>query len=165
MNKRQLTIFKSVLNVANTHAQRLTMAMGHIQDILPLTTEKLENLSVAEVSFLDVITGRFAKLQDLINAKLFPLLLEALQEDTNLTSALDRFNKLEKLGILPDAHAWIDMRNVRNMVTHEYPDDPDTMVDNLKQIIKEAQQLLAYWQTLQPTIEKTIQQVEKMNTH
>lgn len=165
MNQENLSVFKSVLKVADVHAARLNMAMEHIKKLQPLTTEKLEHLTDEELSFLDVITGRFAKLQDLIGSKVFPLLLDLMQESTPSMSAIDRFNKLEKLNLLPNASVWINLRETRNIVTHEYPDDNLTMINNLKTILKDALYLHNYWTDLRNKIDLEIKKFEKLNQH
>ena len=44
---------------------------------------------------------------------------------------LDRLNRLEKIGFLPSAEAWIKMREFRNLITHEYPDNPELMCNSM----------------------------------
>jgi uncharacterized protein with HEPN domain len=34
----------------------------------------------------------------------------------------DKFNKLEKLGILPSVQCWQQLREIRNKFAHDYPE-------------------------------------------
>lgn len=47
---------------------------------------------------------------------------------------IDKLNKLEKLNIIEDAHVWIDMRKARNIIAHEYPDNPTLISNTLNSI-------------------------------
>lgn len=46
------------------------------------------------------------------------------------------------------------MRELRNHLTHEYPEHPDFMADNCNQAIQASQELLNYWEDLQKKAEK-----------
>jgi hypothetical protein len=49
------------------------------------------------------------------------VLLEALEEDISGIPFIDILYKMEKLHLLENAKDWINLRQVRNNVTHEYP--------------------------------------------
>lgn len=51
---------------------------------MPKSVEVLSQLSLEQVAFLDMMTMRFGKLQDVIGAKIFALILDILGEDTVL---------------------------------------------------------------------------------
>ena len=61
-------------------------------------------------------------------------------------------NLLEKRGILPSAKEWVLMREFRNHLIHEYPDNLDLMADNLNKALEYVKALLALWQTLKERI-------------
>jgi len=65
------------------------------------------------------------RLQDAMGGRLFPAILEYLQEPYETQPMLDKLNRLEKLGYLQQADAWQDMRSIRNKFAHDYPDDSD----------------------------------------
>lgn len=148
-----LDILKNKINVGNLHANRIEKALHHIQPFEPISAEFLENLSDENLGYLELLTGRFAKLQDFIGAKIFPLILEVLQENTQELSTLDRLHLLEKLGYINNTREWIDLRNTRNLATHEYPDDPKLMASNLEKIVLSAKSLLMYWENLKKKID------------
>jgi hypothetical protein len=74
---------------------------------------------------LDQLLFRFTKLQDAMGTRLVPATLTALSEPVEDWPMIDRLNRLEKLGFL-DADAWLRWRQIRNQLSHEYPDRPDT---------------------------------------
>ncbi|MCG7757281.1 MAG: hypothetical protein LZF63_11580, partial [Nitrosomonas sp.] len=51
-----------------------------------------------------------------------PTLLKSMAEKPG--SALDNLNRAEKLGFLPSVEQWLDTRNLRNKLIHEYMSDP-----------------------------------------
>lgn len=142
---------KNASEIAEIHANRLEKALFHIKD-LNITANKLAHLDDASLGFLELLTSRFAKLQDLIGTKIFSEILIALQETSENMSNLDKIYRLEKIGILPSAKDWILMRAMRNIVTHEYPDNPELMYINIKKTIEYAENLLQYWQSLKARI-------------
>lgn len=143
MNKN----LKNYLEIADIHANRLEKAISHIKN-LNITADNLTNLDDISLGFLELLTSRFAKLQDLIGTKIFSEILNTLQEVSENMSNLDKIYRLEKIGILPSAKEWISMRTLRNTVTHEYPDNPELMCENIKKVIEHAKNLLQYWQSL-----------------
>ncbi len=150
-----IEILRSVIQVCDIHASRLEMALLHIKSIAPIQIEKILNFSDQELSFLELLTSRFSKLLDLIGRKVFPSVLRILEEDKENFSLLDRLYKLEKLDFLPDAKMWIEMREIRNHITHEYHEDPDLAAQNLNKTIEAAQDLLTYWKFLKNKIHKS----------
>lgn len=141
-------LLKSEIEVCDLQMARMEMAYNHLESILPLTKEKYLHLSDEEMGFLDMLTTRYSKLQDLMGNKIFPLFLKTLEENIDGASALDRIHRLEKLGYLKSSDDWIAMRAVRNSIAHEYPDDPDLMVSNINAAVASSRYLKSYWQKL-----------------
>ncbi|MBI1954527.1 MAG: hypothetical protein HYS39_02850 [Proteobacteria bacterium] len=75
-----------------------------------------------------------------------------LGEDINNKSFIDRLYRLEKLGYIDKAEEWFIYRRARNAASHEYPEAPELMVKNLKEIIHLAKNLLDYWSVLDQKI-------------
>ena len=63
---------------------------------------------------------------------------------------------MEQLELLPSASWWMDLRKLRNILTHEYPDDPVFLADNLNNAFIQAKRLLAFWESLFVYIETNI---------
>jgi uncharacterized protein YutE (UPF0331/DUF86 family) len=64
--------------------------------------------------------------------KLFPSVLYALHEYDSTMPFIDVLNKLEKLRLIPSADEWIEFRNLRNTLTHEYPDNEDEIIQAIE---------------------------------
>lgn len=160
---RTLELLEAQQKICAIHAQRLQMALDRLKPFLPFDIHHLNNLDPEHLGYLELLTNRFAKLQDTIGAKIFPLILEALeeQEDVSKKTFIDILNRLEKLEILPSADHWRDMRDIRNHITHEYPENPDLMVINLNKAISFIQDLLTYWNTLNARIKTLINSEKK----
>ncbi len=74
----------------------------------------------------------FGKLQDKIGAKLFKQVLYELKEiDTFSHTMIDILNMLERLHILNDITQWEQLRELRNILAHEYPFEIVERVENI----------------------------------
>lgn len=98
-------------------------ALSSLAPILPMTGERFEHLTDAQVRSLDQFILRFTKLQDAMGSRLFPAILQYLQEQYEERPMLDKLNRLEKLGYIRSAEAWQNIRDTRNKFAHDYPDD------------------------------------------
>jgi hypothetical protein len=98
------------------------------------------------------MSNRFAKLQDTIGRKLFPLLLMVLNEHEESDSFIDRLHKLEKLNVLKDPSLWDRMRKVRNEIAHEYPENSNKKVLKIKHCFDASLELLSFWEGLKQII-------------
>lgn len=149
--KKQSYTLKEYSNIATIHSRRLESNIKKIQSFYPHSALEFEKLNDDQIAYLDAITTRFIKLQDVIGAHIFPRLLSLLEEDAE--TFIDKLNKLEKLNYLPRAQWWISLRHLRNNFTHEYPDDYETLFTNFKQLMREAPNLITYWNTLHTNIQ------------
>lgn len=88
--------------------------------------EEYENVRIVN-SFL----FNFSKLQDKMGAKLFKNFLYELQEinDFNI-SMIEILSILENLEILETTN-WQKLREIRNILSHEYPFDVQERVENI----------------------------------
>ncbi|TVR66477.1 MAG: hypothetical protein EA420_01610 [Candidatus Competibacteraceae bacterium] len=78
---------------------------------------------------IEAFTSRFCRLQDTLGDKLLPALLKALGESEQ--ALLINLNKAEKYGWLSSAEAWIQLRQLRNQMIHEYIEDPQILYNAL----------------------------------
>ena len=93
-------------------------------DILKKALKKLKNkeinLNDEEIVFIiDSLLFRFAKLQDFLGQKIFRAFLE--YQGLSFNSFFDILKELEKEKIL-DIDLWGSLREIRNELSHEYPD-------------------------------------------
>lgn len=132
------------LKVAVWEADRHTQALGRAhQDwdklSTPLSLEGIEQ-DPELLRLTDQILFRFAKLQDAMGQRLIPATLAALREPYEEWSMQDRLNRLEKLGFL-EVESWLEWREIRNRLAHEYPDDSALRRANLEAAIKASKEL------------------------
>lgn len=90
---------------------------------------------------LDAFVSRFGRMQDTLGDKLIPSLLRSLAEKPG--SALDNLNRAEKLGLLASVVEWLDVRNLRNKLVHEYMVDAGEFAMALNQAHGEVTLLVA----------------------
>jgi uncharacterized protein with HEPN domain len=71
---------------------------------------------------IEAFVSRYGRLQDTLGDKLFPRLLELIGQRGK--TLLDVLNQLERIGLLHDAQSWLEWRNLRNQLVHEYMENP-----------------------------------------
>jgi phytoene dehydrogenase-like protein len=107
--------------------------------------ERLENEEdLAER--LDAFVSRFGRMQDTLGDKLIPSLLRSLAEKPG--SVLDNLNRAEKLGLLTSVVEWLDVRNLRNKLIHEYMSDAAEFAIALNQAHVEVTLLVATYNAI-----------------
>ena len=108
---------------ADRHAQILQEALGEWRAD-PATGWEALDADRLKIRLVDQLLFRFTKLQDALGERLIPATLGLLQEPFEAWPMRDRLNRLEKLGFL-DVTQWLDWREIRNRLAHEYPDQPE----------------------------------------
>jgi len=103
------------------HLKRMKFAKSKVSPFIPLSKTNYYKLDEETIGFLDQFIFRFSKLQDTMGNRLFPSILEVLAEPVSEQPFIDILNRLEELGILTSALSWVQLRKIRNDVTHEYP--------------------------------------------
>lgn len=151
IHNNDVIILQSELATCKLHVARIKMALKRTNDIFPLKIENINNISEENLGFLEILTSRFAKLQDNLGQKIFPALLRLLKEDIDNKSFLDRLNQLEKLQIIPSVVFWDELREVRNNLTHEYENNPELQIKSLNNCVEKCKELLNYWEFLNKT--------------
>ena len=142
------------VQLCNIHAKRMRFAWEKVKSHFPLDNEKYLNLQPEELSFLDQLIFRFAKLQDTMGGRLFPVILENLGEEVRELPFIDRLAKLEELNIIPSTDEWLLLRETRNIVTHEYPTVTDEVIQGLNLLGKNYQLIIDYWEQVKSFIKK-----------
>ena len=135
--------------VCQMHYQRMLFARNRTIRIFPLNIVSYQELTDEQISYTDQLIYRFSKLQDTMGNKLFPLILEGLQEDLENLAFIDILSKIEKLGIIDDSKQWLILRETRNVVTHEYPFQLDQLIDGLNQLIEQVNVLSKIWKDIE----------------
>jgi len=84
------------------------------------------------VKVIDTFIYRFIKLQNYLGQKLFKNFLRVIGEDYENLSFIDILDNLKKLGIIFSAEEWIEIRKLRDKITHEYPDELEYIKEEIK---------------------------------
>jgi hypothetical protein len=95
----------------------------------PITAETL-NILLQNPSFasdLEAFTSRFSRLQDMVGDKLLPAWLLASGE--KIKPAIDNLMVAEKFDLLDSAEKWIEIRQLRNQMVHEYIESIEVLTD------------------------------------
>lgn len=142
-------ILKQKIEQCELHLERMKKAAEHIKHLYPFHEETFPLEKYEELTSLDMFTGRFAKLQDAMGESLFPEFLNFLGENVVNLSMIDRLNKLEKYQILESASKWKFLRDLRNGLSHEYPNSYRALATTLNKAFEN-------YQYLEQTLEKII---------
>jgi uncharacterized protein with HEPN domain len=90
-----------------------------------------ENLELLRI--LDQIAYRFSKLQD-STGKLLRSYLTLKGENVENLPIIDVINLAEKFNLSIDKKFWFEMREIRNLITHEYEEDYEKIINTLELI-------------------------------
>lgn len=95
----------------------------------PFTVELADSLESDQLlgERVDAFVGRFGRLQDTLGDKLLPNLLSLLKEPPR--AFIDTLDRAERLGWINSADAWVDARQLRNRMVHEYMENPARFVE------------------------------------
>jgi hypothetical protein len=150
-------VLQSHLNIANIHVKRLEFAIKKLASYFPIKAEKISQLTDDELAFFELYTSRFGKLQDLMGSQLFTLVLSVVGESVDDMTMIDKVYKLEKLKLIDSADEWQLMRQIRNHLSHEYPDNPSATAKYLNEAYKKGPLLIQYFKKLAAFQEKGAQ--------
>ena len=154
---KEVELLRSNMSVCDLHMNRLNIALEGTSHLFPINPETLKNMAGFDLSMLDMLTGRFASLQDTIGHKIFPLIVKIfLEESPSDKSFIDILNKMEKIGALESKVLWNKFRETRNAITHDYPDQLEFMCKQLTLCAHTSAELISYWQFLKNFINNKI---------
>ncbi len=137
----KIAILRQTYALCSTHKNALKDALQDI-DQREFVAPDLGNLSRQDRRLLDQFAYRYTRLQDDMGSRLFPSVLRALGENIPAMSMLDRLDRMEQLGWLPQADEWSDLRHIRNEFTHEYPESATERFERLGLALKSARRLV-----------------------
>ncbi|RJP95172.1 MAG: hypothetical protein C4518_01700 [Desulfobacteraceae bacterium] len=84
------------------------------------------------VKTIDTFIYRFSKIQDYMGEKLFPAVLDMLGEYKTSMSFKDILNELERLELIQSVRQWMEFREIRNALTHEYPENTNEIIEGIE---------------------------------
>ena len=119
MNSIKLSLLQTELELMDKATKYLRYSYKLCQAI-----ENKESYTYDELEHFESLTGRFARLSDLIIQKILRLID---QIDLEVQGTVrDRINRAEKKELISSAEEFIDIRELRNHIAHEY--DSTTML-------------------------------------
>lgn len=141
MNKDITNTFKEKLYECNKHIEKLKDAKEYLSEVMPLTKEKYMQIDKITSSFIDQLNFRFSKLQDTMGESIFKSILILSKENVKKMTFLDILNRLEELEVL-NKNEWLELREIRNEIAHEYSFNQDEVVDNINLIYQKTDILI-----------------------
>ncbi len=137
-------ILKKRLNKAKKHYEALRDYHSFIKTMGDIYSPYFFNsLRIEEKAILEAYLKRFASLQDYLGAKIFPLLLEVAGISANKMSEVLFF--IEKEEIIDSLDSWIELREKRNELEHDYPEEIEEALKDLKFCIDNFEKLEKYY--------------------
>ena len=119
--QRLLDLNWNLLKQALPSFERSLVKCRDLDFSLPISFETEESL--------DSLSSKFSRLSDIYTQKVLKTIIFLLREDAR--NFLDRMNLSEKLSIIPSAKEMIAIRDLRNIIAHEY------LSENLLEIYRE----------------------------
>ena len=117
------------LRVLDLHFKRADRVAAEIHR-MPLDEHTFEDFEA--VKTIDSFIYRFSKIQDYMGEKTFRIILDILGEYKTSLSFLDILNKLEQLEIIQSRQQWMKFREIRNTLTHEYPENEKEIIEGIQ---------------------------------
>lgn len=137
---------KDIKEEIDIHIGRIDAILPDIKNWLPLNKNSFENTNI--VKTIDSFIYRFIKIQDKMGDKLFPAVLDLLQEYNLNMPLIDVLNKLERLELINSTDEWIEYRKLRNSLTHDYPDNENEIIEAVNLAIDVYSKMLAIYNKL-----------------
>ena len=114
----------------------------------PLTVEQYSAFTSEQVRCVDQFLFRFAKLQDVMGAKIFRNLLEFWDEDVASLPMRDILDRLERYRLIPGADEWVYIRELRNELAHDYPLSEQDVVAVLNELFAKVEVLFGIYEKI-----------------
>ncbi len=145
---------KAEIEICVLHEGRLKISLQHVHPLLPLTPQFFEKPDDEDLAFLDMVAMQFAKLQDALGKKIFPLILRLTNDYEEDETFIDRLNRLERLGVINSVQHWQTLCDIRNALSHEYENDLEKLCNIFNYFIEKCDELLALWHRIQEYIKE-----------
>ena len=128
-----MTIIQKQLQKVNKDYQALKEYKEFIEQVgFQFTIDEFNNLNTPQKAVLEAYLKRFASLQDYLGAKVFKSLLDISGISYRKMSEVLTLIEKEKIVSLD---RWIEFRNIRNELEHDYPDELEEALRDLKKCV------------------------------
>ncbi len=145
MNESTRSKLEAALEECALHAEILTEALDEHGEP-EYSASAVDGLNKPRLRLLDQMAYRFTKLQATLGEQTLPMLLELAEEPLAQDAPFaQKLQRLERIGIIPSADQWRELRIARNTIAHEYPDAPELKAAALNQFVRSAADLLRFW--------------------
>ncbi|HEK25007.1 MAG: hypothetical protein ACP5S8_03635 [Hydrogenobaculum sp.] len=132
--------YRKTYEETQKHFERLKRAFEVLQSkgLFPLDSHKIDSVLKDEflTAILDQIVYRFSKLQESL-AKLIRSYLYIKGENVENLTMIDVLNKAEKFNLGITKEKWFELRELRNILVHEYQDEKAKIAETLNKICSE----------------------------
>lgn len=142
------------LKIADIHVDRINFALRKLNKTFPLQENEIVDIDENDIPLFELLVSRFAKLQDFIGRKIIDEYLQTQGEYAEEYTMLDKLNLLEKFGIIESVQEWQKMREVRNHLTHEYPDHPEFTLKYMNQLYDLTPKLILIFERIKKSASK-----------
>ncbi len=113
------------------HLQALAEAMQRCPH--PLMQDHFRTRNPDLIATLDQFAYRFSKLQDVMSVQLFrQFAVQVLKEPVESVPIIDILNLLERYRFLDSVQRWQEIREIRNLIAHEYHLEVDELILTLQ---------------------------------
>jgi len=140
-------ILKKRFDSLDKHYLALREYKGLIHDLLlekDIYNQNIFNsLEAQERAILDAYLKRFSSMQDFLGAKIFSLLLDIAGIGGRKMSEV--LYIIEKEQIIDSLDSWIELREIRNELEHDYPEELEEALRNLKYCIDNFNKIESYY--------------------
>ena len=126
---------KTYFQEAHKHVELIEESLEVLNPKIPI--EDYNSLNQLERFALNALIFRFSKLQDLIGAKIFRNYLDFSGFNIAQKSFFDILREIEKEGII-DIDSWSELRELRNKIAHEYPEEADEVLESINLFVKKS---------------------------
>ena len=111
-----------------------------------------EPLSFEDEESFDSLTSKFARTSDIFTQKVLKSVVLLLREDA--PTFVDRMNLCDKLLLIPSADTLITIRDLRNLIAHEYSEDQ--LLEIYKETLDLSEQLIYAIQQTEQSLDKVL---------
>ena len=148
MNVKIRKTIESAIKENESHQKKIERARKLLKGLFPTDVKGFQRFSEEEIEHVDQFIYRFSKMQDSLGTRLIPALYSWLEGDQTPRPFLDILNRLEKLRIIKSVDDWQFFRNLRNNLTHDYPETLEQTVETLGLLYNEISKFLVIFKQL-----------------
>ena len=95
---------------------------------------------------------RFMMIQDTLGTKVLPLIAELRLGESKAAMWLDILSQLERLHVITTEDDWQQLREIRNMIIHDYDEEPTIRVNLISKLYDKTKLLLKQIELIDSTI-------------